>query len=188
MEVRSAATATVNAVLEVSGRTESVVVSAGVEQELQTQSGDLSGNITRTEVAELPIGNLNPITLVLTLPGVNQPATRDDFTNGVGFSVNGTRPRGNNFLIDGQSNNDLSISGQAFQPQNLEAIAEVKVLTNAYSAEFGKGGGSVTNVITRNGTNAYHGAAWNLFRNSALKAVSTAASSTGRKVSGDLGR
>jgi len=171
VEVRSAATATVNAVLEVSGRTESVVVSAGVEQELQTQSGDLSGNITRTEVAELPIGNLNPITLVLTLPGVNQPATRDDFTNGVGFSVNGTRPRGNNFLIDGQSNNDLSISGQAFQPGNPEAIAEVKIVTNSYSAEFGKGGGSVTNVVTRGGTNDFHGAAWDLVRNSALKAV-----------------
>ena len=146
--------ASVNAVLEVSGRRETIVVSAGAAQELQVQSGGLSGNITRNEVAEIPINGLNPIALALTLPGVIQPASRDDFTNGVGFSVNGTRPRGNNFLIDGQSNNDLSISGQAFQPQNLEAIAEVKVLTNAYSAQFGKGGGSVTNVITRNGTNA----------------------------------
>src|SRR5947207_7944291 len=69
VEVRSAATATVNAVVEVSGRTETVVV-AGVEQELQTQSGDLSGNITRAEVAELPVAGLNPIALALTLPGV----------------------------------------------------------------------------------------------------------------------
>ncbi len=171
VEVRSASTATVNGVLQVSSRSESVLVSADVGQEIQTQSGELSGNITRTEVAELPISGLNPISLALTLPGVSQPANRDNFGNGVGFSVNGTRPRGNNFLIDGQSNNDLSITGQAFQPNNLESIAEVKVLTSSYSAEFGKGGGSVTNVVTRGGTNTLHGSAWNLFRNSAMKAI-----------------
>lgn len=170
VEVRAAQIATVNGTLEVQAQTATVVVEAGAGQELQTQSGDLSGNLTSTEIREIPLGGLNPIALALTLPGVTQPAGRDDFTNGVGFSVNGTRPRGNNFLIDGQDNNDLSITGQAFQPNNLEAYSEVKIVTNAYSAEFGRGGGSVTNVVTRGGTNQFHGSAWNLFRNSALKA------------------
>jgi hypothetical protein len=76
VEVRSAATASVNAVLEVGQRSESVVVTAGAGQELQMQSGDLSGNITRAEVAEIPILGLNPISLALTLPGVTQPASR----------------------------------------------------------------------------------------------------------------
>jgi outer membrane receptor protein involved in Fe transport len=170
VEVRAAQIATVNGTVEVQAQTATVVVEAGVGQELQTQSGDLSGNLTSTEIREIPLGGLNPIALALTLPGVTQPAGRDDFTNGVGFSVNGTRPRGNNFLIDGQDNNDLSITGQAFQPNNLEAYSEVKIVTNAYSAEFGRGGGSVTNVVTRSGTNEIHGSAWNLFRNSALNA------------------
>ncbi|HSH17206.1 MAG TPA: TonB-dependent receptor, partial [Verrucomicrobiae bacterium] len=170
VEVRAAQIASVNGTLEVQAQTATVVVEAGVGQELQTQSGDLSGNLTSKEIQEIPLGGLNPIALVLTQPGVVQPAGRDDFTNGVGFSVNGTRPRGNNFLIDGQDNNDLSITGQAFQPTNLEAYSEVKIVTNAYSAEFGRGGGSVTNVVTRGGTNEFHGSAWNLFRNSALKA------------------
>ncbi len=170
IEVRAAQISTVEGTLELRGETATVVVEAGVGQELQTQSGDLSGNITRNEIAEIPINGLNPIALALTLPGVSQPAARDDFTNGVGFSVNGTRPRANNFLIDGQDNNDLSITGQAFQPTNLEAYGEVKIVTNSYSSEFGRGGGSVTNVVTRSGTNGFHGSAWNLFRNSTLKA------------------
>ncbi len=170
VEVRSALIATVNGTLEVQAQTVTVVVEAGVGQELQTQSGELSGNLTSKEIREIPLNGLNPIALVLTTPGVTQPAGRDDFTNGVGFSVNGTRPRGNNFLIDGQDNNDLSITGQAFQPTNLESYSEVKIVTNAYSSEFGRGGGSVTNVVTRGGTTEFHGSAWNLFRNSALKA------------------
>ncbi len=174
LEVHAATIVTVDVTLKVSPRSEVVVVEAGTTQEVERQSGELSGEITQKEVSDIPIIGLNPISLALTLPGVTQPASRDDFTNGVGFSVNGTRPRANNFLIDGQDNNDLSITGQAFQPQNLEAISEVKVLTNAYSAEFGKGGGSVTNVITRGGTNEFHGSAWNLFRNSALNSMDAA--------------
>lgn len=169
--VRAATAATVNATLEVSGVSSTVTVEATTGQELQTESGELSNTITKKEISELPIFNLNPISLVLTEPGVTAPSAREDFTNGVGFSVNGTRPRGNNFLLDGQSNNDLSITGQAFQPTNLEAVGEVTILTNSYSAEFGQGGGSVTNVIYKGGTNKYHGSAWDLIQNSALQAI-----------------
>jgi outer membrane receptor protein involved in Fe transport len=75
----------------------------------------------------------------MTLPGVSSVADRDDSTNGVGFSVNGLHPRANNFLIDGFDNNDNGITGQAFQPQNIESVQEVTFLTNAYAAEFGRG-------------------------------------------------
>ncbi len=169
--VRAATSATVNGTLEVSAVSSTVTVEATTGQELQTESGELSNTITKKEIGELPILNLNPISLVLTEPGVTAPSSREDFTNGVGFSVNGTRPRGNNFLLDGQSNNDLSITGQAFQPTNLEAVGEVTILTNSYSAEFGKGGGSVTNVIYKGGTNNFHGSAWDLIQNSALQAI-----------------
>jgi len=171
VDVRGSFTTTVNGTLEVSGVTATVTVEAGVGQELQTQSGELSANITRAEINNLPVFGLNPIALVLTYAGVTAPAGRDDFTNGVGFSVNGTRPRANNFLIDGQDNNDNSIQGQAFQPINHEAYAGVTILTNAYSSEFGRGGGSVTNVISRSGTNKFHGALWEIYRGNALAAV-----------------
>ena len=167
LDVRASLTTTFNGTLEIAVQNATVLVEASTGQELQTQSGDLSASISSSEVHELPIFGLNPIALVLTLPGVQDPGTRG-ISNGVDFSVNGTRPRANNFLIDGQDDNDNSINGQAFQPTNLEAISEVTILTNSYGAEFGRGGGSVTNVIYKGGTNDFHGSAWELATNSAL--------------------
>ena len=92
----------------------------------------------------------------LRIPGVQDVASRDNLTNGVGFSVNGTRPRANNFLLDGQDNNDSNITGQATQTINHEAIGEVTILQNSYSSEFGRGGGSVTNEVFKGGTNNWH--------------------------------
>src|SRR6266478_2658987 len=167
LDVKASLTTTFNASMEIAGQIATVLVEASSGQELQTQSGDLSANISSAEISDLPIFGLNPIALVLTQPGV-QDGNGRGFSNGVDFSVNGTRPRANNFLIDGQDNNDNAINGQAFQPSNKEAISEVTVLTNSYSPEFGRGGGSVTNVIYKGGTNNFHGSAWELATNSAL--------------------
>lgn len=171
VEVRASVSVKVDATLDVASQAATVVVEATTGQELQTQSGDLTANISQRELSNLPIFGLNPISLVLTQAGVSQPSGREDFTNGVGFSVNGTRPRSNNFLIDGQDNNDNAINGQAFQPSNLEAIGEVTVLQNSYSAQYGRGGGSVTNVISKSGTNQWHASAFEIHRNSALAAI-----------------
>lgn len=171
VEVKASLITTTNAKMELGTVATSVNVEATTGAELQTQSGEISHNIGKKEISEIPILGLNPISLVLTEPGVVAPSGREDFTNGVGFSANGTRPRANNFLIDGQDNNDNSISGQAFQPINLEAIGEVSILTNSYGAEFGRGGGTVTNVIYRGGTNQFHGSAWDLIQNSALQSI-----------------
>src|SRR5882672_1430695 len=171
VEVKASLASTVNGSLLIGSLTQSVSVEAPTGAELQTQSGELSSNLGQPELKNLPIAGLNPIELAFTVAGVQEQANRDNVTNGVGFSVNGTRPRSNNFLIDGQDNNDNSIQGQAFLQTNEEAVREVTVLTNSYSAEFGRGGGSVTNVIYKSGTNDFHGSAWELNRNSALAAV-----------------
>src|SRR6185312_8696849 len=71
-------------------------------------------------------------------------------------------------------NNDNSIQGQAFQPSNPNAIQEVSILTNSYSAEFGRGGSSVTNVVYKGGTNAFHGNVWELYDGSGLASVDAA--------------
>ncbi len=170
VDVRGSYTTTVNAQLEVGTVSATIVVEASAGQELQTQSGDLSKAFSEPEINNLPYSNLNPISLVLTQAGVTGPApvaggntNNSNFglrTNGTQFVVNGTRPRANNFLIDGQDNNDNSIAGQAFQPDNGAAYGEVTILTNSYSAEFGRGGGSVTNVISKGGSNDFHGSCW----------------------------
>src|SRR6267378_3708045 len=123
LEVKASLTTTFNGTLELAGQSTSILVEASTGQELQTQSGDLSASISSSEVHDLPILGLNPIALVLTEPGVQDPGSGRGLSNGVNFSVNGNRPRGNNFLIDGQDNNDNAIAGQAFQPSNLEAIS-----------------------------------------------------------------
>ncbi len=171
IDVRASLEVNASAMLEVSSVGATITVEANVGQELQTQSGEISGNINTEEVKNLPYFSGNPIELVLTMPGVQDVANRDNFTNGVGFSVNGTRPRANNFLLDGQDNNDSNITGQALQPVNHEAVGEVTILENSYSSEFGRGGGSVTNVVYKGGTNSWHGAGWDIIQPSKLAAI-----------------
>ncbi|PYX43664.1 MAG: TonB-dependent receptor [Acidobacteria bacterium] len=160
-----------NVELKIAGGIETVTVEAGAET-IQTESGELSKTIPQVDVKDLPYSSLNPYQLAVTLPGVSTVASRDDSTNGTSFTVNGLRPRANNFLIDGFDNNDNGIMGQAYQPQNTEAVQEVTFLTNAYAAEFGRGGASVSNLTFRSGSNAFHGAAWEQYKGASLNALS----------------
>jgi hypothetical protein len=163
---------TANANLQI-GVAETIVEVAGVVGEVQTEDGALNNTISQAEITQLPVGTLNPIQLALTEPGVTRP-TGAGFSNGFDISVNGVRSRGNNFLIEGQDNNDAAIQGQALQVINLEALKEVSIQTNSYSAEFGHGGGSVTNLIYKSGTNTWHGSVFDLLQNSALNTASAA--------------
>jgi Carboxypeptidase regulatory-like domain/TonB-dependent Receptor Plug Domain len=158
--------------LAIASASEVVSVEATTDA-IQTESGELSKNIPVVEVKDLPYISLNPYSLAVTLPGVSTVASRDSQTNGTSFSVNGLRPRSNNFLLDGFDNNDNDIAGQAFQPNNIESVQEVAVLTNSYSAEFGRGGGSVSNLTFRSGSNAFHGAAWEQYSGSRLNALTS---------------
>jgi outer membrane receptor protein involved in Fe transport len=171
LQVKGSLEVTASASLEISSVKNVVVVEASAGQLLQTESGSLGAEISQAEIKNLPIFSLNPIELVLTQPGVQDNSNQFGFSNGIDFSVNGTRPRANNFLIDGQDNNDNGINGQAFQTQNLEAVQQVTILMNSYAAEYGRGGGSVTNEISKTGTNGFHGDAWELNRNSAFAAI-----------------
>ena len=85
------------------------------------------------------------------------------------FSVNGMRNQSNNFLLDGASNNDTFNTGFVLRPPP-DAIQEFKILTHSYSAEYGRNAGSIVNVVTKSGSNAWHGAAWEFNRDDALEA------------------
>ncbi len=125
----------------------------------------ISTTFTNRQVAELPIGT-GFDSLALLVPGV-APAGDNAFgnTNGAAISSNGQRTRANNFMIDGQSNNDNSVSGPQFFMGNPDAVAEFQVITN-YSAEFGRNMGSVVNLVTKNGTNNFHGTAFEFHQSS----------------------
>ena len=151
---------------------ETVNVNAGLGEMLQTSDVVRSGNFNAQQVAALPSANLNPYDLGRLLPGVTTASTGAQFGNSAQFSVNGQRPRGNNYLIDGTENNDISVTGPATVINNEDAIAEVSVQTGLYSAEFGRAGGGVFNLVTKSGTNEYHGTAKWLILSQVFNAIS----------------
>src|SRR5688572_33485496 len=117
----------------------------------QTSKGFLVGNIVDAD----------------TLPGVVDPGPlAGGFVQGTEFSVNGLRARANNQLIDGLDNNDNSITGQFYQPVLRDGYNEVTVLQSDYSSEYGRAGGAVVNVITRSGTNEFHGSIYDVITTS----------------------
>ncbi len=147
-------TSSVDTQLQPGGQQITVDVTADAGATLQTEAPVRGGNISPVQITELPIATRNPVSLALTLPGVSSNSAG----YGVGtFSVNGARGRSNNFLIDGTENNDISVAGQGFQITNPDAVQEVSVQTANYDSEFGRAGGAVVNVITKSGTNNFHG-------------------------------
>jgi len=156
--------------LEVGRLTSEVQVQAANAANLDTDTGQLASTISGSELSTLPVMSLNPVELAETVPGV-QMVNNGGLSNGIDISVNGTRPRANNYLIDGQDDNDNSIAGQALQANIPDMYSSVTVLTNSYSAEFGRAGGAVVNMVTKSGTNTPHGSAWDLYSGSGLNAI-----------------
>src|SRR5829696_149977 len=171
--VAAAQTAEASIALEVGNPSEIVTVTSGATVELQTQDGARVNTLGTRQITELPVQGLNPVNLVFTLPGVVDPGPlAGGFVQGTAFSVNGLRARANNQLIDGLDNNDNSITGQFYQPVLRDGYNEVTVLHSDYSAEYGRAGGAVVNVITRSGTNEFHGSVYDVIIPSKLSALS----------------
>src|SRR6202521_2940013 len=167
ISVESNRTTTVDVELRVGSSETIITVNAGTDELLLKDAPLRGGNFQPREVSRLPLDMLNPISLARTLPGTVLPS--GSTTYGIGdqatqFAVNGQRPRGNNYLLDGTDNNDLSFTGPA-QPFNIaDAMQEVSVQTSNFGAEFGRAGGAVFNVITKSGTNEFHGTILWLYR------------------------
>jgi hypothetical protein len=129
--------------------------------EMLVKDGPLrGGNFQPREVRELPLPMLNPISLARTLSGATE-AAGSTVTSGVantgGFSVNGQRPRSNNYMLDGTDNNEAWLTGEEQVFTIIDAVEEVSVQTSNFGVEFGRAGGGVFNVITKSGTNELHG-------------------------------
>jgi outer membrane receptor protein involved in Fe transport len=160
--------------LEVGNSGEVVNITADTNVILQTQDGARTNTITSRQITDLPVPTLNPVDLVFTLPGVVDPGTlAGGNVQGTEFSVNGLRPRANSQLIDGAENNDISINGQSYIPSLRDGFQEVSVLGGDNSAEYGRGGGAVVNLITKSGTNKFHGSVYDVIAPSALFSLSS---------------
>jgi len=132
-------------------------------QLLNSTTSSTGATVTPQQIKEMPTNGRNYLDLMQLVPGVvinRQADTGSDNAT----PVLGERSGNNNFLIDGQPNKD-TVNGGAASQFNQETIAEFQVLTAGFRAEFGQASGAVVNVITRSGSNAYHGLASIFFRN-----------------------
>jgi outer membrane receptor protein involved in Fe transport len=153
------------------GNTEVVVEVDAAAPVIEATTSQITSEFGTRQIADLPVGN-GFDSLALLAPGVvNTGDGRFSNSNGAGLSVNGQRGRSNNFEIDGQNNNDNSIGGPAFFFGNQDALQEVDVITNNFSAEYGRNLGSVVNYITKSGTNKYHGTAYEFYNGSFINSL-----------------
>jgi outer membrane receptor protein involved in Fe transport len=169
LNVASSQVTSYDVVLEIGSANAEVTVQAD-QATINTDNGTLSGVVSSQELDKAPIFTLNPVELAVTVPGV-QPVSGGGFSNGINIQVNGARPRDNNFLMDGQEINDVGIGGQAFQPQIPDVFDSVNVITSGASAEYGRAGGAVVNLVTKQGTNQFHGEAFERYAGSGLNSV-----------------
>lgn len=162
-------------VLEVGEISESVTVSSEPPQ-VNTEEGRLSNLVDEKRVVDLPLNGRNALQLMELNPGaISNPgaAVLGGTAGGNTTFVNGQRNRANNFLLDGTDNNDQFTAGRASVNPNVDTIQEFRVSANNFSAEYGRNSASVVDVVTKTGSNAFHGSLYEFHRNDALDARTT---------------
>jgi hypothetical protein len=159
-----------DAKLQVGTIAETITVTASAPL-LQTDTSTLSSLVTEKAVQDLPVNGRNFVRLVQLAPGANEglpnslaSGTRpDDRRQTSAISINGALDNQNNQMIDGMDNNERAIGTIGVKP-SIDAIAEVKVQTSNYTAETGRTAGGVVNILTKAGTNDFHGTAFEFAR------------------------
>jgi Carboxypeptidase regulatory-like domain/TonB dependent receptor len=175
IDVTVGADVAVNFSLTVGAVSEKVEVTAEAAQ-VDASSSTLSGFVNSATIGELPLNGRDWLQLALLQPGVNGEGgqqqidgKRAQTSNGLAISIAGGRPSDNAFRIDGIIVNDHTNGGPGSSlhvNMGVDAIREFSVLTNNYSAEYGRGSGGIINAVTKSGTNQFHGTAYGFVRNS----------------------
>ncbi|HXJ06082.1 MAG TPA: TonB-dependent receptor [Candidatus Acidoferrum sp.] len=160
---------------------EQIEVSGAELPQVETTTNELGGVLTSQTVENIPVNGRDYTKLIYLNPGVS--GSPDQITDSPGsfgeFSMNGARGRSNNYLLDGTDMNDgyrndpaINEAGVFGTPATIlpiDAVAEVRVISN-FEPEYGRNAGAVVNIVTKSGTNTFHGTAAEYFRNSALDA------------------
>ncbi|HET6648177.1 MAG TPA: carboxypeptidase regulatory-like domain-containing protein [Pyrinomonadaceae bacterium] len=164
---------TINVTLEPGNVSESITI-MGESPLIQTAPtvGDVVEN---RRIVELPLNTRNFMQLLTLVPGVTSSGSSEigiGLTNVVDFTINGTRRNSINFLVDGVSNTDVGSNVTLLSVPTVDSIQEFRVITSIPSAEFGRSGGGVVNLITRGGGRQFHGTLYEFLRNDRLNANS----------------
>ncbi|MBV8569789.1 MAG: carboxypeptidase regulatory-like domain-containing protein [Acidobacteriaceae bacterium] len=154
------------------GESTQIVTAEASAPLVETTSTQLGAVMNSTSVVNLPLPTRNTYQLLQLQPGVQSEQGYDLFAgseNAGAVSVNGGRGRANNYNVNGGDGNDQFLNAPAIEPVP-DAIEEFRVLTNTFDAEYGRNSGSVVNVVTKGGTNEFHGDVYEFFRNTDLNA------------------
>ena len=180
INIEVAAQVNLTVTLQTGAQKEQVVVS-GTALQVETTSNTLGATLTTSDVKNLPVNGRDYTKLIYLTPGVTgSPDQISDSPGSFGtFSVNGARGRSNNFLLDGTDMNDgyrndpavneAGVFGAPATILPIDAVSELRVLSN-FEPEYGRSAGGVINIVTKSGTNKFHGTAAEYFRNNALDA------------------
>ena len=148
--------------LEVGAPSEQVLVEGQVEG-VETVNPTLGQSVTARPIVNMPLNGRNVLSLALLQPGVTED-NPDDTSATQGFNVGGGRTDSVTYLLDGGINNDLLGNEVVYNP-NPDSVAEFRILTSNYTAEYGRNGAGVVSVVTKSGTNSFHGSAFEFLRN-----------------------
>ena len=176
VQLTAAATVEVNLELQVGSETQSVSVTASAPL-LQSQSAAVSNLVGSQQIVELPLVSRDFTNLVVLSPGAHTGASGNlteggspyAMRAGANYTVNGSIPQANSYLVDGIYNRNLWLNTLVMVPI-VDSIQEYRVMTSNYGAEYGESAGAVTAVETKSGTNQFHGSAWEFLRNDKLNA------------------
>jgi hypothetical protein len=161
--------ARVDVTLTVGAMSEEITVTGESVAQVETQSSDLTNTITGKQINNLELNGRNFTQLVTLAPGVVNQSGSDEGKVGiygnVAYSMNGGRTEYNNWELDGGDNMDNGSNSTLNVYPNLEAIAEFKVLTSNYGAQYGRNGSGTVEVETKSGTSGFHGSAFEYLRN-----------------------
>jgi hypothetical protein len=152
--------------MEVGAANQTVEVGAQAAP-VETINATLGQSVTGRTLTNMPLNGRDTLDLALLQPGVTE--SNDDNGGAGNFSIAGGRSDSVTFLLDGGQNNDLLDNSNLLDP-NPDAIAEFRLLTSNYTAEYGRNGGGIISVVTKSGTNRIHGSLFEFFRNKVLDA------------------
>jgi len=158
---------TLDAHLVVSSTKETVTVTSEAVAPVNINDAQMGNLVDSRQMTDLPLILRDPYALILLSPGVIQSNTLFG-----GFSVNGSRERSNNFLLDGTDNNDPDLGGfpKGLSSLNPETTQEFRIITNSYLPEYGRNSGAIVDIVTKHGTNDFHADAYWFGRYTALSA------------------
>jgi hypothetical protein len=170
-DVRSGEKSRVALSLQVGAVADVVNVEGGIAAALDVATSQVSMSIDNQAVISLPNQGRDPVGFAVLAPGTVPVSKDNPFLGSGSFNSNGSRGRGNNITVDNVVSTDISTTGSSeLGTFSLDGVQEFKLITNNYAAEFGRNSGSQVQIITKSGTNQFHGSAYWFHQNAALNA------------------